>query len=118
MALYVPEKKPLVLNSRSASRSCVSLRAVHASPSSITIFPNRIPRAYMFGIVITYSVSGSGCLLARGVYMRIVYVPPSSGRPINVMRFSPSMVVETELPRNLDLGRSSPTMQSLFAGET
>ena len=56
MALYVPEKKPLVLNSRSASRSCVSLRAVHASPSSITIFPKRIPRAYMFGIVITYSV--------------------------------------------------------------
>jgi hypothetical protein len=55
-ALYEPEKKPLVLNSRSACKSCASLCAVHASPSSMTILPNKIPRAYMFGIVITYSV--------------------------------------------------------------
>lgn len=58
MALYVPEKKPLVLNSRSAWRSCASLRTVHVSPSSRTIFPKRIPRPYMFGIVNTYSTKG------------------------------------------------------------
>jgi len=37
---------------------------------------------------------------------------------MSVMRLSPSIVVETELPRNLDFGRSSPTMATLFTGET
>ena len=45
-------------------------------------------------------------------------LPESSGRPMSVMRLSPSITVETELPRNLDFGRSSPTMATLFAGET
>jgi hypothetical protein len=45
-------------------------------------------------------------------------LPASSGRPVNDMRLSPSIVVETELPRNLDFGRSSPTMATLFVGET
>jgi hypothetical protein len=34
------------------------------------------------------------------------------------MRLSPSIVVDTELPRNLDFGRNSPTMATLLAGET
>jgi hypothetical protein len=59
--------------------------------------PKRIPRAYIFGIEMTYS--------------------PSLGRPWSTTRFSPSIVVLTELPRNLDLGRSSPMIVSLFAGE-
>lgn len=37
-------------------------------------------------------------------------LPPSSGLPINVTRFSPSIVVETLFPKNLDFGRSSPRM--------
>ncbi len=45
-------------------------------------------------------------------------LPASSGRPVSVMRLWPSIVVDTELPRNLDFGRSSPTMATLLAGET
>ena len=45
-------------------------------------------------------------------------LPESSGRPMSVIRLSPSITVETELPRNLDFGRSSPTTATLFAGET
>lgn len=45
----------LVLNSRSQDRLCFSFFAVHVSPNSNTIFPNRMPRAYMLGIVMTYS---------------------------------------------------------------
>lgn len=45
-------------------------------------------------------------------------LPASSGRSIRVMRLSPSIAVMTELPRNLDFGRSSPTTATLFAGET
>lgn len=32
-----------------------SFLALQVSPNSNTIFPNRMPLAYMFGIVITYS---------------------------------------------------------------
>ena len=44
------------------------------------------------------------------------YVPPSSGLPSSVTRFSPSIVVDTLFPRNLDLGRSSPIMLTWLAG--
>lgn len=60
-------------------------------------FPNNIPRAYMLGIPMTYS--------------------PSDCRSRNVTRLAPSMIVAAELPRNLDLGRTSPQMSSLFSGE-
>ena len=43
----------LVLNSMSAVIPDFSHLAVQASPSSITILPKRIPRAYMFGMEIT-----------------------------------------------------------------
>lgn len=46
------------------------------------------------------------------------YPPLSSGRPRRYTRFSPSIVVETLFPRNLDFGRSSPITATLFAGET
>jgi hypothetical protein len=45
----------LVLNSISAVMANFSHLAVQVSPSSMTILPNRIPRAYMFGIEITYA---------------------------------------------------------------
>ena len=44
-------------------------------------------------------------------------IPPSSGFPSSVTRFSPSIVVETLFPRNRDLGRSSPIIWTRFAGE-
>ena len=44
-----------VLNSKSQYNLCFSFFAIHVSPSSRTIFPKRIPRAYIFGIVIIYS---------------------------------------------------------------
>lgn len=44
-------------------------------------------------------------------------VPPSSGFASRVTRFSPSIVVDTLLPRNFDFGRSSPKMLTWFAGE-
>lgn len=47
--------RTLVLNCRSAENPFRSFFAVHESPSSSTIFPHRIPRAYMFGIEMTYS---------------------------------------------------------------
>ena len=60
----------------------------------------------------------------RGVYRErgnklgpIESSPPSSGLSINVILFSPSIVVETLFPRNFDFGLSSPTMATLFAGE-
>lgn len=40
-----------------------------------------------------------------------------SGFSNSVTLFSPSIVVETLLPRNLDFGRSSPRMLTWFAGE-
>jgi len=43
----------LVLNSMSAVTPNFSHLAVQVSPSSITILPNSIPRAYMFGMEIT-----------------------------------------------------------------
>ena len=46
----------LVLNSRSQDNRCLSFLTVQVSPSSRTILPNRMPRAYMFGIVTTYPV--------------------------------------------------------------
>lgn len=108
----------MVLNSRSQTMPCFSFFAVQVSPSSSTILPKRMPRAYMFGIVITYSADGA----RRGERGRAAQgqrgdVPPSSGFPSSVTRFSPSIVVETLLPRNLDLGRSSPMMLTWFAGE-
>lgn len=45
------------------------------------------------------------------------HAPPSSGLPLRITRFSPSMIVLTELPRNLLLGRSSPMIVTWFAGE-
>ena len=54
----------------------------------------------------------------RGEEEYAIDLPESSGRPRSVMRLSPSITVETELPRNLDFGRSSPTTATLFAGET
>ncbi len=45
-----------VLNSRSQTSPCLSFLAVQVSPSSRTILPNSIPRAYMLGMVMTYSV--------------------------------------------------------------
>jgi hypothetical protein len=62
-----------------------------------------------------------GLVWGRGRGVREEYaidLPESSGRPMSVMRLSPSITVETELPRNLDFGRSSPTTATLFAGET
>ena len=44
-------------------------------------------------------------------------LPPSSGFASRVTRFSPSIVVDTLLPRNFDFGRSSPRMLTWFAGE-
>lgn len=46
-----------------------------------------------------------------------VDIPPSSGLPISKIRFSPSIVVDTLLPKNFDFGRSSPRMATLFSGE-
>lgn len=45
-----------VLNSMSQAMCVFSFFAVHVSPSSSTILPKRMPRAYMLGIEITYSV--------------------------------------------------------------
>lgn len=45
----------MVLKSRSHANPCRSFFTTHVSPSSSTIFPNRMPRAYMLGIVTTYS---------------------------------------------------------------
>jgi hypothetical protein len=81
----------------SALMPSASFRATHVSPSSRTILPKRMPRAYMFGMLITYS--------------------PSCGRPPSTTRFSPSIVVLTLFPRNLDLGRSSPMIVTRFAGD-
>lgn len=51
----------------------------------------------MFGIVMRYSLS--------------------SGRSRNVTWLDPSMSVAAELPRNLDFGRRSPQMSSMFSGD-
>ena len=56
--LYDPEKYPFVLNCISALKPRRSFLAVQVSPSSNTIFPQSIPRAYMFGMEITYSAKG------------------------------------------------------------
>jgi len=45
----------LVLNSTVHDIPVPSLVTVLVSPSSIVISPKRIPRVYMFGMVITYS---------------------------------------------------------------
>ena len=41
----------------------------------------------------------------------------SSGRSRKVTWLEPSMSVAAELPRNLDFGRSSPQMSTMFSGE-
>ena len=43
--------------------------------------------------------------------------PPSSGLPSSVTRFSPSITVATLLPRNRDLGLSSPMILTRLTGE-
>jgi len=53
-------RRTLVLNSRSQYNPFFSFLAIHVSPSSRTIFPNKIPRAYILGIVMTYSAGGGG----------------------------------------------------------
>lgn len=52
IALYVPPKYPLVLNSMSAIRPLSGHRMNAWSPNSYFILPNRMPRAYMLGCVI------------------------------------------------------------------
>ncbi len=83
-------------------------------PNSRTIFPNSMPRAYMLGMVITYSV---GCQRTARVQERNEgNTPPSSGLPNSRTLFSPSIVVDTLFPRNLLLGRSSPSIMIRLAG--
>lgn len=103
-----------VLNSRSQKSLFFSFFTTHVSPSSSTILPNRIPLAYILGIVTMYSAVDSK--FQQACVFR-THAPPSSGAPKSVILFSPSMVVETLLPRNLDFGLSSPTMYMRFAGE-
>jgi hypothetical protein len=42
---------------------------------------------------------------------------PSSGRSNNLTRFSPSIIVATEFPKNFDFGFSSPVMRTPFLGD-
>lgn len=102
-----------VLNSTLHDIPSLSFTATLVSPSSRIIDPKRIPRAYILGMLIQYSIM-SLSIRPRHVHMDW---PPSSGRCIKNTRFSPSMTVETELPKNLDFGFNSPEMRRLFAGD-
>jgi len=55
------------------------------------------------------------CLSSAGLTVKVY--SPSSGRSNNLTRFSPSIIVATELPKNFDFGFNSPVMSTPFLGE-
>ncbi len=67
----------------------------------------------MFGMVMTYSIE----IVRAMTFRKVDGAPPSSGLPSRVTRFSPSITVATLLPRNLDLGLSSPMILTRLTGE-
>lgn len=106
----------MVRKSTSQRYSSSSFRMLEMSPSSSIILPNRIPLAYVLGIY-GIRVYTPGHRQPSRESLTVMTYSPSSGRSSNRIRSSPSMMVAALLPRNLDLGLSSPVIRRPLAGE-